>query len=469
MLHELFLRLYQPFLHFSWRRSAWLTTIFNLLSFFIRKLTIMRRRSPSFPDLPVEVLMEIFQFATYLQESESILPLDPFIPQQISHNALGPNTDLSTTRTKCALVLVCRSWRNVAIPLLYRNLVIRSPRKATLLLSALESSYQTPPGTTTPSRSPLPSDHGRFARHLEIFTHSRGSNSYNFLMTICRVVQRCPNLRILSGSWNHALPSGFRQSISQMCKSNVREMFWSESDPDSYKLAEFMNSFQNLRVLDISRMTAMHNESALISLPSVQDLIMSIHAESVSLATSMSVPKLHTLVIRLDNQKLYPEYSKHMKSFLQTHATAIRTLHLLPPPGPNDQTPLQDFHTLFEDCACLETVTFHVNSTPDFHHPSVRRVGVRGLSSEAFDSKTNNGSTCLKTLADRLCYPCLETVRTVEYLVENHITSQDHYIWWCEQFERRGVDFQDGAGIVWLYSETQDVQDTGGTPSNEKS
>ncbi|KAJ3989506.1 hypothetical protein F5890DRAFT_1485435 [Lentinula detonsa] len=461
MLHEIFRRLYELLLPPGRRDISWLSTFLDFAHFFsllLRNFTIMRRPPPSFPDLPVEVLMEIFQFATYLHDSESILPLDPFIPQQISHNALGPNTALSTVRTKCALVLVCRSWRNVAIPLLYRHLVIRSPRRATLLLSSLTSRLPTPVGTT-------PSDYGRFARHLEIHTHSRGSDTYNFLLTICRVIQRCPNLQILSGSWNHALPYGFRQSISQMCGSNVRELLWSESYPNYLELAKFMTDFQNLQVLDLSRVTSAYDDSAPLSLPSVQALIISTEAGSVSLATSISMPKLHTLALRLEIQKLDSKSSNYLKSFLKIRGVALKTLYILPLMG--DQNVLEDFHILFEDCSCLETVTFHVNSTPTFQHPSVRRIGICGLNSDAFEyGKTNNGNTCLKTLADRSLYPCLETVRTVDYLVENHTSSLDHFIWWSEQFEHRGVDFQDGAGVVWMYNETQDVQCADGVPSN---
>ncbi|KAJ4490899.1 hypothetical protein J3R30DRAFT_3694786 [Lentinula aciculospora] len=411
----------------------------------------MHRPPPSFPDLPVEVLLEIFQFATYLHEAESILPLDPFIPQQISHNALGPNTALSTMRTKCALVLVCRSWRNVAIPLLYRHLVIRSPQRAISLFSALDSRLPTP--LDTMSSSPLPADYGRFARHLEIYTHSRGSNAHDFLSTICLIIQKCPNLRILNGSWYHALPAGFLQSVSQMCGPNLQELLWSALCLDPPRPVKFLTSFQTLRVLDISRALSLQGETIILSLPLVQALIISNHTGSMSLAMSISMPKLHTVVVRLQSRIL--QFSKQLQTFLETRAVTLKTLHILPPLGLDDQDPLNSFYIPSWDCSRLETITFHVNHAPTFQHPSVRRVGIRGVSSEAFEfGKTNKGNTCLKALADRLLYPCLETVRTVGYLVENHSSSLDNFIWWSEKFERRGVDFQDGSGAAWVYIET---------------
>ncbi|KAJ3934174.1 MAG: hypothetical protein NXY57DRAFT_959289 [Lentinula lateritia] len=467
MIYELLRRLYKPLPPLGWKNIAWLSFIISTGHFLARlvpNFVILRQSPPSFPDLPVEVLTEIFQFATYLHEAENILPLDPFIPQQISRNALGPNTALSTMRTKCALVLVCRSWRNVAIPLLYRHLVIRSPQRAIYLLSALESRLPMPVDATTPTR---PSEYGRFARHLEIYTHSRGSNAYNFLLTICHIIQKSPNLRIISGSWNHALPAGFPQSVSQMCGPTLQGLLWSESCPDSPTFAKFLSSFQSLRVLDISRVPRHRAEDISLSLPSIQDLIISTHTGSMSLATSISMPRLHTLVLRLESNA--PESSTYIRKFLKARGIALRTLHILPSLGIDDQNILYNFHIPFRDCTCLETLTFHVNHTPSFHHPTVKRVGIHGLKSEAFEhGKTNSGKTCLKTLATRSLYPCLETVRTVDYLVENHTLSLGHYILWSEKFERLGVDFQDGAGIVWMYTEALDI-DGGGESSNDRS
>jgi len=52
-------------------------------------------------------------------------------------------------------------------------------------------------------------------------------------------------------------------------------------------------------------------------------------------------------------------------------------------------------------------------------------------------------------------YPKLELVRTVGFLVDAETDSliKDIFIWWVERFEKQGIDFLDGEGVLWAYSD----------------
>ncbi|KIK69337.1 hypothetical protein GYMLUDRAFT_35409 [Collybiopsis luxurians FD-317 M1] len=411
-----------------------------------------------FPDLPEEVLREIFHFATYIHEGECLMPADPFFPKIISNNVMGPNAAVSAMHSKLAFSLVSRTWRGVAVPLLYRHLVVRSPRRANSVLSALES-----------RSSSLLTDYGRFVRHLEIYTYSRGSRTFEFLTALCRIIQRCPNLRIISGTWTFWLPVGFLDAVSQMRGSTLEEISWScdNCHADLEPTAKFFASFGNLRVLDISNLgfgRIDQPQTASLSLPSVRDLILSTHSISLSLATSLLMPNLRTLVLRVEQSvglewdHLYPRWtsadSHKLTTFLKAHGHSITTLHLLPPPvlDSDQYRPIDDFHVPFTVCSNIETVTFHVKHTPTFHHSTVRRVGLRGVEFDDLQGTFSQVSKVFISLADSSLYPSLETIRTLDSPIETNWNEAalDHFIKWTEKFERRGIDFQDGAGVVWL-------------------
>jgi hypothetical protein len=42
--------------------------------------------------LAIEIWLKIFQYATYIPDALDLIPINAFIPQQPSNNALGPTT-----------------------------------------------------------------------------------------------------------------------------------------------------------------------------------------------------------------------------------------------------------------------------------------------------------------------------------------------------------------------------------------
>jgi hypothetical protein len=71
------------------------------------------------------------------------------------------------------------------------------------------------------------------------------------------------------------------------------------------------------------------------------------------------------------------------------------------------------------------------------------------------DKKTNTGRHLMTFTPSR--YPNLELVRTVGFLVDADTDSliKDIFIWWVERFEKQGIDFLDGEGVLWAYDSTE--------------
>jgi len=56
-------------------------------------------------------------------------------------------------------------------------------------------------------------------------------------------------------------------------------------------------------------------------------------------------------------------------------------------------------------------------------------------------------------------FPELELIQTVGYFVDADKSDElikDIFIWWVEKFEDVGIDFLDGEGVLWAYTEPID-------------
>ncbi|THU86552.1 hypothetical protein K435DRAFT_782816 [Dendrothele bispora CBS 962.96] len=408
----------------------------------------------SLSDLPLELLLEIFEFATYVHESRNIMPLNPFTPKYVSVNVMGPNTPTSAIRTKCALVLVSHSWRRIALHLLYRHVHIRSPNRAKLLLRILQpDSDMSPPNT---------SERGQFTRYVEVSTHVRGSDTLQFLQTVFGILQCCPNVQILSGTWEHALPDAFLAALTRLNGSSLHALYW--GGPGSSVPVTFFSSFQALRALDIDNVESCPS-FVQNSLPLVQDLKVSNLDNSLQLAASLKLPALRNLLFKSGRSVSQDA----LKTFLEIHGPFLLSVDVLIRYPDTEHLHSTPQHTnpaaLFLDhrhCPNLQTFTFDGRTSP-FDHPvdcPVRTIGLRGIrASDLYpnNEKNSNVRYHLESLIGD-SYPFLETVRAVEFLVESDSDdlAKDVFIWWTERFERRGVDFQDAGGVVWAYADDSD-------------
>jgi hypothetical protein len=430
------------------------------------------------PDLPLEIWLEIFQWSTYVYGSTTIEPMDPFTVKHTPTDVMGANTPILSMRTKCALVRVCRSWRRIAIQILYQHIVIRSPPRAALILQVLRDSYT------------VKSNYGHWTRHIELYTHSRGSSDIRFLQTVFRIFQYCPRLRVLNATWRIVVPREFLNAVSTLYGPTLQGLYWDEqkySLEKTHASLNFLVSFRSLRTLDLRNFVGdgllAHVGSLPATLPCLNHIILSNHGSNISVATALELPALHTLT--LQSLLGHPTRIDLITKLLAVHGTSLITVHLPTPSSGSDNEPAQprlpaqhippSLFLCSGTCPNLETISFGANSPPivcetsatePHMHLALRRIALHAVRADAlYPSKgPNETQTHLRSFT-RAAYPCLETVRTAGFLVDADADSlvKDVFIWWSERFERDGVDFQDGEGVVWIYGDDgEDIDHDGG-------
>lgn len=406
--------------------------------------------------------------------------MDPFTLKNITHNIMGENSSTSSLRMRCTLPLVCKEWRQLSLRLLYRHIVVRSPARARKILRALEA--HPAQVDMRPIKSSARSYYGQWTRHIEIYTHARGSSSVPFLQDLLRIFLSCPNVRMLSAHWTYAPPKAFLDGISRIYASSLEGMYWQEALPLWLPWAEslepwtsspaFVGSFQSLRVLDLRHFRGEDKQEPLPSkptLPSVTTLVLSTDPRSLLAAQGLSLPAVSHLTLYTAPNTIQVSDAA-IDRLLQTHGATITVVDL--PTPSRDAEPESasligrrmptayvrpDLFLKPGRCPVLDTLVFPAGAPEieDHGHPRLRRIGLRGVRSDAlYPSKTHRVKTHLQGLT-RALYPRLEVVRTVGFLVEADVDSlvKDIFIWWTEKFEKDGVDFQDGEGVVWLYTD----------------
>ncbi|KAJ7782403.1 hypothetical protein DFH07DRAFT_909237 [Mycena maculata] len=424
------------------------------------------------PDLPLEIWLEIFQWSTYVYGSTTIEPMHPFTVNHAPTDVMGPNTPILSMRTKCALVRVCRSWRRIAIQILYQHIVIRSPSRATLILQVLRD-----------SRS-VKSNYGHWTRKIELYTHARGANDIRFLQTVFRIFQYCHRLRMLSATWRNVVPREFLDAVTMLYGPTLQGLHWDEQKlENTYTSLDFLSSFRSLRLLDLRNFVGdgvvIRAESSPATLPCLNHIILSNHGSNISVAAALKLPALHTLT--LQSLVGHPVQVDLVTRLLAAHGSSLTTIHLPSPSSGSHadstqiRTPTQHIPpSLFLRagvCPNLETLTFGANSpaiafepsvSEPYAHPTLRRIGLYSVRADVlYPSKgPNETQTHLRSFT-RAAYPALEMVRLVSFLVDADTDSlvKDVFIWWGERFERDGIDFQDGEGVVWIYEEEEDPGD----------
>ncbi|KIY67235.1 hypothetical protein CYLTODRAFT_397489 [Cylindrobasidium torrendii FP15055 ss-10] len=427
--------------------------------------------STSLPALPPELWREIFEFATYMHRSYHVDPLDPFIPRRPSSNAMAPNTPLLAQRTKCAITLVCRLWHNIAIPLLYRHIVLVSPSRATAFLQTLNRHV------SPTSRGPPISEYGRFVRNLEILTHARNAHHISYLRTVFRILMSCPNLHLLSGTWNHPLPDDFMNGLLRICAPTLKELFWHDGRAQSFMHPDNLSIFGSLRVLNLRNYSGRDLTPEVFArrptIPLVDHLILSTTNASFVAATAFTLPKLHTLTLKSSElASTAVELEEVLVDFLKLHGPHLRFVHL---PGAHIDTDCDPLAPSLPSHACrprpevflrkglcpqLHTMTFSTSAPviqTDEPHPTLRRIGLRDATSMSLYPNKGSSAKLHLNAFTRARFPALELVRTIGYLVDadTDILVEEVFIWWTEKFEKEGIDFQDGAGVVWVYDEEE--------------
>lgn len=432
------------------------------------------------PDLPLEIWLEIFQFATYVYRSETIRPLNPFAPKRTTTNIMDANTPSLAMRTKRSLVLVSRSWRCLGIQILYRHIVIRSPARANAILQVLECSRisTSSPDLRQIETPALSRGYGQWTRHIEVYTYMRGSGQISFLQTVFKILCHCPNLQFLSGRWTHQLPVEFLRGVSRHFGPSLQGLCWADSMPnfDTVATPEFLSTFQALQTLDVryfkgSDPTLWSSYVSRPTLPCVQDIILSNNPRSLQVATILDLPKLRNLTLHTKGAE--PGENEYLRVFLKAHGHSLNLVDL---PSPNEtdfdfeNAPVRrnaeyitpDIFLAKDACPNLESIVYSFASPfyPTNPHDNLLRIGIRGITAEfLYPDKPSSIKNHLTVLTSEK-YPRLELVQLVGFLVEAHADSimKDACIWWVEKFEKMGILFLDGECVFWMYTDETPIE-----------
>ncbi|KAG6911166.1 hypothetical protein DXG01_003906 [Tephrocybe rancida] len=434
-------------------------------SLSVNSPTPQHSRKMILPPLPQEIWLEIMQFATYVHQHHSLAPLDPFTQCRVSSNVMAINTPSLSIRTKLSLLLVCRSWRKIAVQIFYNYLVIRSPSRAEGLLAVLERSSLGPPQDRL--------SHGQWTRHIEIYTHTRHAGGLQYLKTLFRILQMCPTLRMLSGHWDHPLPSEFLDAISRKFGPTLQGLYWNDRRAGVWPKTtvaspQFLGSFIGLRVLDLSSYGGNSGiENTTITVPNVQNLIMSNSIPGIVVATVLELPALRTLTLKT-HPGIEAAPTDLLVQFLTAHGASLTSVDIHSPslePNPTDSYLGRGAIDYFRPdiflqnnlCPNLETITFPTSAPLLSHknnHP-LRRIGLRGVRADTMypDKDSNTKKHLMSFDSDR--FPKLEVIRTVGFLVDADTDGfiKDVFIWWVQKFEKQDVDFLDGEGVLWAYTD----------------
>lgn len=355
--------------------------------------------------------------------------------------------------------------------MLYEHIVIRSPARALAILKTLEKS-QLSDGTSLQAIH-----YGQWTRHVEVYTFTRGSRDVSYLEAIFKILNYCPNLQILSGHWTHKLPNEFFDAIARRLGPSLSSLYWNELDTSflhtnkSAANPTFLGSFRSLRVLDLRHIVGSEPstwvEESRPALPQVTHLILSTREESLAFATFLLLPSLRNLTMKPEVLGARPD--DFIKSFLKAHGASLTFVDLRKP----SKDGLSDFQIsrlgfslsrhvppdLFLDpqnCPNLESFAFPAHSPEvTVSSPSLRRIGLRGAHMDTlYPDKPSSLREHLLSI-DVKKFPRLESILTINFLVESHTDSliKDIFIWWVERFAEMGVDFLDGEGVLWVYTD----------------
>ncbi|KAF7305825.1 hypothetical protein HMN09_00736500 [Mycena chlorophos] len=335
------------------------------------------------PSLPLEIWLEIFQFATHVSGSTTIEPTDPFVVRG-AMNIIETNTPSTAMRTKCVLVSVSRTWRRMSLGILFQHIVIRSPLRATLVLRTLRDQPE----------------HGYWTRHIEVYTHARRSNDIRFLQDVYRIFQFCPRLRYLTASWRFALPKEFVVAVAGWYGPTLQGLYWDDHQyavPGGNHVGmSFLGAFKAIHTLDM-RNFAGTADLPTPTLPSVKHLVLSNRGPNIALATHMVLPALHTLTLHTLVDGRQPD-SELLTKLLKIHGASLMTVHLPAPITNNNSEPASTtprsstLHpppgVFLRNCPNLDTISFSANSPlmaerdVDPAHPTLRRVAIYSVRCE---------------------------------------------------------------------------------------
>lgn len=185
--------------------------------------------SPQIPPcVPPEVWLRIFGFATDLPALLNCdSPISSDLPRTLvkQYEFQGLKDSL---RTKRSMVLVCKTWNELALEFLYQSILIT---KVDTLVSLLKSLLRHAP--TTQGKNCL----GWWTKRLDVLVEDERCDASDYSM-LTAVMRQLPNLSIITLSmptlpfndcWLRQLPTSVVVSLAETCGASLEVFDCSES------------------------------------------------------------------------------------------------------------------------------------------------------------------------------------------------------------------------------------------------
>lgn len=385
-------------------------------------------------------------------------------------------------RTKTALCLVSKTWRYLAIHLMFEYLFLQKACDWLDLAKALEQSKEK-------DGSRGKNGVGWHVKRIEINTRCW---TQELGIAAARVIRCCPNLRVLTvGALEETggIPVELIHAIFESCPNTIRSLDWAcdigaDQMTEMFCLLPRAENLQSLFLCVQQDLDASHanrlDAIGPISLPELHTIeIVSPDFDPSDVLLVMAkwvLPKLRQLVLCGQTELSFAHY------FLEKHGARLTTLEFdyagesdLDPVSP-DALPKHGPEMLLRHCPNLTELILQVHWAPTQAipgHPKIERIGLRGLHFPNLGSQSRNrgGGLALRPehdaeqravlqalkaafpiLVDRARFPSIKSVRLLDFdqsrfrSIPWRASGVAFWAFWVKRFERLGIRLEDHTG-----------------------
>ncbi|TFY71650.1 hypothetical protein EVG20_g1360 [Dentipellis fragilis] len=194
---------------------------------------------PFTPTLPAELWNQIFEYVVYVRGIMDSYTPDPFdVPGcRLPHQKFPMKEYRASLVYKRSLVLVCKRWNILAMPLLYQ-VVVLGPRNIGPLYRTIKHSERHLYLSTAMSTL------GSFVRHIELNTLDRVHDIVGILRCTYRLEIFSVDCLLYDA---HILPTPLVVALTSACHSTLRRLSFRGAYPDSSDCLDIIRSCQYLQ------------------------------------------------------------------------------------------------------------------------------------------------------------------------------------------------------------------------------
>ena len=343
--------------------------------------------------------------------------LTPFIDDDKDKDILESFT--ASLETLKAISLVCTGWRAHSLKLMYSRIYLRRASQLRSLVHTLERSRDEAKGRHGLASVGL----GWWVTHIKMQALDE-RESINGPTYLDRLLACCPRLEVYLDARRygyHERPkeilASFKSYSNSPSKYLLRSLVWSYGGPLMDDLASgqhILDDIRSLRCMTVHSHAVDTLSNSLLTFPKLIsiDLFISsqLHRHWLIIAQHWSLPNLTHIIIRTPVHSrgiIGPAATRCLYTFLEAHGSNITSLELAIHPGdesrPEGQNAVNaEFSTLsipsllsflpnLQDLVL--SARWQVDNAGDvlWHHPSLRRVGLRDAASRAPDFSPTRG------------------------------------------------------------------------------